>query len=218
MGAAAREKRRRSEVSKVEPVSPELALVDPELARTHLAWMEGAAKVSAALERAPDLPAATEPLAGRRVGTSPWKTAIGVGVALSLGVNGFFVAVVVARDRPAPSAHQPAAAAVGVLVPPTVPDVPAAGTASLGPSASIEQRILSLLVSSPRTRLPAALIDSATRLPKDGLQAVCRDGPADSQLCLVRPTRHRPGEGISVRYTPSPDGRGTFTWSPYRSG
>jgi hypothetical protein len=217
MGAAAREKRRRSEVSKVEPVSPELALVDPELARTHLAWMEGAAKVSAALERAPDLRAATRPQAGRRVRASTWKTAIGVGVALSLGLNGFFLAVVVARDRPAAAAQQPAAA-VGVLVPPAVPDVRAAGTASVRPGASIEQRILSLLVSSPRTKLPTALIDSATGLPKDGLQAVCRDGPADSQLCLVRPTRHRPGEGISVRYTPSPDGRGTFTWSPYRSG
>ena len=206
-------------MSRVEPISPELALIDPELARAHLAWLEDAAKVGvAALESVPDLPAAaTEPQAQMRVRASPWKNAIGVGVALSLGVNGFFVAVLVARDRPAPAAPQPAAA-VGVLVPPAVPDVPAAGTASVRPGASIEQRILSLVVSSPRTRLPAALIDSATGLPKDGLQAVCRDGPADSQLCLVRPSQHRPGEGISVRYTPSPDGRGTFTWSPYRRG
>ena len=207
-------------MSRVEPISPELALIDPELAQAHLAWLEDAAKVgAAALESVPDLPAAaTEPQAQMRVRASPWKNANGVGVALSLGVNGFLVAVVVARDRPTPAAQQQPAAAVGVLVPPAVPDVPAAGTASVRPGASIEQRILSLVVSSPRTRLPAALIDSATGLPKDGLQAVCRDGPADSQLCLVRPSQHRPGEGISVRYTPSPDGRGTFTWSPYRSG
>jgi hypothetical protein len=210
--------RRHSEMSKVEPISPELALIDPELARTHLAWLKRAAEVSAALESVSALPAATEPQAGRQVRASPWKTTIGVAVALSLGLNGFFVAVVVARDRPAPApaAKQPAAA--GVLVPPAVPDVPAAGTASTRPRASIERRILSLVVSSPRARLPAALIDPSTGLPKDGLQAVCRDGPADSQLCLVRPARHRPGEGISVRYTPTPDGRGSFTWSPYRSG
>jgi hypothetical protein len=209
--------RRGSEISTVEPISPELALIDPELARNHLAGLERAAEGSAARESVPDPPAASEPRPGRQVRASPWKAAGGLAVALSLGLNGFFLAVVVAHDRPAPGAQQPAAA-VGVLAPPAVPDVSAAGTAPVRPGAAVEQRILSLLVSSPRTKLPTALIDSATGLPKDGLQAVCRDGPADSQLCLVRPTRHRPGEGISVRYTPSPDGRGTFTWSPYRSG
>ena len=194
-------------MSKVEPISPELALIDPELARAHLAWLERAR------ENVPDLPAAIEPQTGKPVRASPWKTGIGVAIALSLGLNGFLAAVVVARDRPAPVAQQPAAAAaVGVLIPPAAPDAPVRS------GAAIEQRILSLLVSSPRTRLPPALIDSATGLPKDGLQAVCRDGPSNSQLCLVRPTQHRPGEGIYVRYTPSPDGRGTFTWSPYRSG
>lgn len=209
--------RRGSEISTVEPISPELALIDPELARNHLAELERAAEGRAARESVPDPPAASEPRRGRQVRASPWKAAVGLAVALSLGLNGFFLAVVVAHDRPAPAAQQPAAA-VGVLAPPAVPDVSAAGTAPVRPGAAVEQRILSLLVSSPRTRLPAALIDPATGLPKDGLQAVCRDGPADSQLCLVRPARHRPGEGISVRYTPTPDGRGSFTWSPYRSG
>jgi hypothetical protein len=213
----AREKRRRSEISKVEPISPELALIDPELARTHLAWLERAAEVSAALESVPDPPAAIEPQVETQVRASLWRKGAGVAVALSLGLNGFLAAVIVARDHPSPAA-QPPAAAVGVLAPPPVPDVPAAPTAAARSGAAIEQRILSLLVSSPRTRLPAALIDSATGLPKNGLQAVCRDGPSDSELCLVRPAQHRPGEGIYVRYTPSPDGRGTFTWSPYRSG
>jgi hypothetical protein len=205
----------------VEPISPELALIDPELRRAHLAWLEQAAEVRPAPEPEPvrEPSPAIEPQADRwaQVGR-PWRTgAVRVAVALSLGANGFLAAVVVARDRPSLAAQKPAAA-VGVLVPPAVPDAPAAATTSAATSAQIEQRILSLVAQSPRARLPASFVDAATGLPKNGLQAVCRGGPADSQLCIVRPTRHRPGEGVVVRYTPSQDGRGTFTWSPYRSG
>lgn len=201
----------------MEPISPELALIDPEFAKAHLAWLERSAEARSAPESVPDPPAAPAPQVGTQARASLWRTGAGVAVALSLGLNGFLVAEIVARDRPAP-AVQPPAAAVGVLAPPPVPDVPTTPTAAARSGAAIEQRILALLVSSPGTRLPASLIDSATGLPKNGLQAVCRDGPSGTELCLVRPAQHRPGEGIYVRYTPSPDGRGTFTWSPYRSG
>lgn len=201
----------------MEPISPELALIDPELAREHLAWLERSAEARSVPESIPAPSAAPVSQVGTQARASPWRTGAGVAVALSLGLNGFLVADVVARDRPAP-AVQPPAAAVGVLAPPPVPDVPTASTEAARSGAAIEQRILSLLVSSPHTRLPASMIDSATGLPKNGLQAVCHDGPSGSELCLVRPAQHRPGEGIYVRYTPTPDGRGTFRWSPYRSG
>jgi hypothetical protein len=129
--------------------------------------------------------------------------------AVSLGLNGFLAAVVLTRDRPDAAAHP-------ALAVPAPPAVAVGVTAPAGPSA-IEERILSLVVQSARRRLPSTLIDSATGLPKANLQAVCHDGPAGSKLCIVRPAGHKPGEGLTVRYTPTSDARGSFTWSRYRT-
>jgi hypothetical protein len=107
---------------------------------------------------------------------------------------------------------------------PKAPVVLAAATAEtvsgppLAASAAAEQRILALVVQSPSGKLPPALVDRRTGLAKNNLQAVCRSEPSRSFLCLVRPARHRPGEGLYVRYRPSRDGRGSFAWYPYRSG
>jgi hypothetical protein len=227
----------------VEPVSPELALIDPQLARAHLAWLERAAEQSPVVEpveRPVGRPAVsvapppeTVPVAAGNAAPARWSTAAKLVAAASLAANGFLAAVVVARDDPAQSAQavattpaaEAALAASGVsaqFAPPIPPEAPAASSSAEATKAAeramIEQRILSLVVRSPGGKLPQTLVDRATGLPKNNLQAVCRDGPSGSQLCLVRPARHRPGEGAFVRYTPSSDGSGTFTWSRYRTG
>ena len=131
-------------------------------------------------------------------------TAAKIAAAVSLAANGFLVAFVVARDRPA--AVTPPVAAHPSL------------SAPVGRNARVERRVLSLVAVSESRRLPSTLIDSSTGLPKNNLQAVCRDSRSGSQLCVVRPAQHHPGEGLYVRYTPSADGTGRFTWYPYRAG
>jgi hypothetical protein len=174
----------------IEPISPELALVDPDLARAHLEWLESVAR-----HQAGPVPGSAEGRAWHRFGA-----AARIVTALSLAASGFLVAFVVAHDRPA-------SAVPAVAVP-----------AHIGPSGAIEQQLLSLVAASERRRLPSAMVDPATGLPKNNLQAVCRNARSGSQLCVVRPAQHQPGEGLYVRFTSSPDGAGRFTWYSYRTG
>src|SRR5207245_60721 len=85
-------------------------------------------------------------------------------------------------------------------------------------SAAIERRILALVVQSPSGKLPPTLVNHRTGLAKNNLQVICRSAPSKAFLGVVRPARHRPGEGLQVRYRPGPNGRGSFLWYPYRSG
>jgi hypothetical protein len=82
----------------------------------------------------------------------------------------------------------------------------------------VERKILSMVVQSPTGRLPPALVDQRTGLAKDNLQASCHRAPSNSYVCTFRPLQHKPREGLYVRYRPSRDGRGSFTWYPYRRG
>jgi len=175
----------------MEPISPELALVDPDLARAHLAWLESGARHQVG----GPVPGSAEGRAWHR-----FEAAAKIVAALGLAASGFLVALFVARDRPASAAP--------VLATP----------AAVGRSGEIEQRILSLVAVSESRRLPSTLIDPSTGLPKNNLQAVCRDSRSGSQLCVVRPAQHHPGEGLYVRYTPGADGGEHFTWYPYRTG
>src|SRR5437588_268353 len=94
---------------------------------------------------------------------------------------------------------------------------PVLARADLARLAAVEQRILALVVQSPTGKLPPTLVDQRTGLAKNNLQAVCNSAPPSSFLCLVRPARHRPGEGLYVLYRPSRDGRASIAWYPYRS-
>jgi hypothetical protein len=99
---------------------------------------------------------------------------------------------------------------------PGVPKRPAAMARATRGKA--EQKVLNTVIQSPAKKLPRALIDSKTGLAKNGLQALCRpDGPR-SFLCVVQPARHRPREGLYVRYYPNRGGRAAFTWYRYRRG
>src|SRR5947207_2197991 len=87
------------------------------------------------------------------------------------------------------------------------------------PVSAPEREPLNRLVQTPAGKLPRALIDSKTGLAKNGLQAVCRSENARSFLCVVQPPKHRPGEGLYVRYRLNGKGNGgTFTWYRYRNG
>lgn len=81
----------------------------------------------------------------------------------------------------------------------------------------VERKVLALVVQSPVGKLPAALIDRHTGLAKNNLQAVCRISQRSSFLCVVRPARHKPNEGLYVRYRPRRNGVGVFTWHRYRN-
>ena len=85
-------------------------------------------------------------------------------------------------------------------------------------SATAEGRVLAALVRSPGDKLPPSLIDEASGLVENNLQAVCRVVEPSSFSCVVRRLHHRPGEGLRVRYRPTRDGRGVFTWGSYRQG
>jgi hypothetical protein len=82
----------------------------------------------------------------------------------------------------------------------------------------VERKVLALVVQSPAGKLPAALIEGRTGLAKNNLQAVCRLGQQSSFLCVIRPARHKPNEGLYVRYRPRRNGGGVFTWYRYRNG
>ena len=83
---------------------------------------------------------------------------------------------------------------------------------------AVERKVLSAVVQSPTGKLPARLIDRKTGLAKNVLQAICRRSATGSLVCIVRPTRHKSGEGLYVRYRAGRNGRGTFTWYRYRHG
>jgi hypothetical protein len=84
----------------------------------------------------------------------------------------------------------------------------------------LERKLLNLIVQAPAGRLPRELINSKTGLAKNNLHAVCRrEAGRGSFLCLIRPSRHKPGEGLYARYRVKRKGKGgTFTWYHYRSG
>jgi hypothetical protein len=62
------------------------------------------------------------------------------------------------------------------------------------------------------------LINPATGLAENNLQSVCHASIGASFSCVIRPARHRPTEGLYVRYRPASNGRWTLKWYPYRHG
>jgi hypothetical protein len=91
------------------------------------------------------------------------------------------------------------------------------GAAVIRPTiGAVERKVLSAVVQSPTGKLPARLIDRKTGLAKNVLQAICRRSATQSFVCIVRPTPHKPREGLYVRYRVGRNGRGTFTWYRYR--
>jgi hypothetical protein len=200
----------------VEPISPELALIDPELRRRHLALLPDPAPGQ--------VPPADEPAAAVQSAGSSSRLRLG-GVALigaSLFLNGYLVAHLLARDSGA-AALQSASVAfappllTGETPGPSVRSGPTPVRSSPAPSArekhrpvsrvSLERQVLSLVLGLPAKKVPKRLSGGVS------MQSICeRDGQA-VYTCIVRPAQHKPGEGLTIRYV---DGR--FKLAGYRSG
>jgi hypothetical protein len=84
--------------------------------------------------------------------------------------------------------------------------------------ASVERKLLTLLVQSPVGKLPPAMIDRRTGLAKNNLQASCKRSRAQSFLCLVRVAGQPSSKAMYVDYRPGATGKHRFAWHRYRRG
>jgi hypothetical protein len=216
-----------------EPVSPELVLIDPELARRERARLEEKAYLKsvldvAALRRAAESqPAPVEEIV--RPGAQ-WRDAttfakqrlVPAALLCSLAVNGFLIAHFVARGV----GEQATQVAVRMVTLPqstptdsaqTVPPVAAVSTVP-GTKAAVERKVVALILSAPTRRLPRDLIDSTTGLVKNNVQVVCKKQQVQraSFLCAVRLPSEANNKALYVRYRTNKNGRGAFKWYGYK--
>jgi hypothetical protein len=85
-------------------------------------------------------------------------------------------------------------------------------------SAAVERDLLARIVRSPAGKIPRALIDPATGLAKNNLQASCRRAAAPGTfVCEVRPLVHKAGEGLTVRYRQIGRRPAEVSWGRYRT-
>jgi hypothetical protein len=115
-------------------------------------------------------------------------------------------------------AQPPAASAKGRTARKSKPRSPRRTATARETRGNVERTVLNTVIQSPAGKLPRALIDPRTGLAKNGLQAFCRPDNSRSFLCVVRPARHRPREGLYVRYYSNREGTRAFTWYRYRRG
>jgi hypothetical protein len=207
----------------VEPISPELVLIDPELARVARAQLAKRAEIDAIRQVVEAATVASPPSQRPRV-TLPKRfrqQLTFAALSLSVAVNGALLAVVIGGDAaPTAVAAQRAAAAKRPIVAheveatavqriATSPRVRVTGR--LPNKAAVERRILALAFRSPKTTLPPQLIDAHTGLPKNNLQAICRHERARIFRCVVRAVNQR--SSVVVRYRVLLTGRGIYSWS-----
>ena len=180
----------------MEPISPELALIDPELARRNPPC-DFPRPVRT--EHVPVAP--TTPSSGRG-GRASGRAALPL-VALVLGglATGGFLA---ARTL-APTARTASL--------PTAPTTSAVAPASaLSRSAAAQRQVLDLVMGSPPEQLPAELIDRKTGLPTRNLAASCHPATATSFLCDVQLVQPGSPKSFSVRYRPGVIGGARLVW------
>lgn len=218
-----------------EPVSPELVLVDPELARRERARLEERAYLdsvlaAAALQRPVEIsaPQVVEalPVRPRRREYLAYARRRVVPAALlcSLLVNGFLVAKLVTRES------SQSATPVAVRIVTSAPETSTVetsttvasnvGTGNAAPPATaradVEQKLVSLIVSAPAGKLPRKFVDPATGLVKNNVRVVCKPRPRHAFLCAIRLPDNGPRSALFVRYD-TQGGTGTFTWYGYNA-
>jgi hypothetical protein len=227
-----------------EPVSPELVLVDPELARRERARLVERARLDAmaggaTFRRDVEIQPAQAGYAGppkaawRDVADFSRRRLLPAVLMLSLLVNGLLVAHFVARTGNQPSDKQDRVANRVVTLGPSsstgpttqstsvVADTSAYSTspaAVTAPKTLVERRLAALIISAPPRKLPRQFVDATTGLAKNNVQVVCRRRTTRSFLCVVRPPSGAPKEGLYVRYRTGPNGHGVFTWYGYTEG
>jgi hypothetical protein len=218
-----------------EPISPELVLVDPELARRERARLEEKAYLQevldiGALRRAleveqPSVEEIDQPRHWRRdFAIAARLRLVPAALLCSLLANGWFVARLVAH-------HGEEATQVAVRV----VTLPASSTESrlsrnaAGPTSgrtseptttisraltakgAVERKVVSLILAAPARKLPRDFIDPTTGLVRNNVQVVCRKARARSFMCAVRLASRTTQRPLYVRYRMH-NGRGLFTW------
>jgi hypothetical protein len=210
-----------------EPVSPELVLIDPELARRERARLEEKAYLQsvldvAALRRAPER---QPPVAETVRHGAQWRDAtafakrrlVPAALLCSLAANGFLVAHFVARSGSQGAA--PVAARMVTLTDSatTAPPVATVSTAVADTKTAVERKVVALILSAPARRLPRDLIDSTTGLVKNNVQVVCtKKGTPRSFLCAVRLPSDTSSKALYVRYRTDKNGHSAFKWYGYK--
>ena len=227
-----------------EPISPELVLVDPELARI----------ARARLPLVPAAPARREPrprddagddLRSREAGVErepaprrprryrPAVAWVLVAAAVGLGLTGLsvfsgskptFEPAASGTDdrRPQPRAAKPRPTVprIGSALAPRARRRGGAEQADAPPAALLrtaERKILKLLPRAPRGKVPAMLVDRRLGLVRSNVQVVCRrSGDASALSCVVRRARERRRQGLYLTYRARPGGRARIVWHGYR--
>jgi hypothetical protein len=218
-----------------EPVSPELVLVDPELARRERARLEERAYLdsvlaTAALQRQVEIsaPPVVELLPPQRPRRREYlaharRRVVPAALLCSLLANGFLVAKLVTRESS--QSATPVAVRIVTAAPETstietsatvssnvrAPSVAPPPTAK----ADVEQKLASLIISAPSGKLPRKFIDPATGLVKNNVHVVCKPRPRHAFLCAIRLPANGPRNALFVRYR-AQGGSGTFTWYGYK--
>jgi hypothetical protein len=225
-----------------ERVSPELVLVDPELAERELARLTEKARLAelvdtAALRRAvkDEIGPAEPALLGTRRRTATdysRRRLLPAALMGSLLANGFLVA-----DRVTPEGQESSAGVPVVVRLVTVTQGLSGEIASTAPStpsrshrvrsqparhlvatkASVEQKLFSLILAAPARKLPRAFVDPKTGLVRNNVHVVCRRTKKRSFLCAIRRPTNDARQGLFVRYRPGLEGKGVFNWYGYRS-
>jgi hypothetical protein len=216
----------------LEPVSPELVLVDPELAQRERARLEERARLARFVEAAERRrvlevvePQAEEPA------RATWRSNIVSGrrrvlvaaLMCSLFVNGVLVADLVtgthaggstplaARPTPTASTTEELNTSAPVASKRTPTLATAAVTRVVPLKAAVERKLVSLILTAPASKLPRMFVDPATGLVKNNVEVRCHRAVRRSFLCAVR-LPHAVRRALVVRYRVSRNGAARFTW------
>jgi hypothetical protein len=228
--------RERRPLEPLEPreISPELVLVDPELASRARAALEVAARPQAPVFYALDRPRPVPPSVPRAVdppaSTRRRSTVMACFLGASVFVNLVLVAVLISRSTATRESASPIPAAAkrqtgtesdlrpvqegrteGDLTRP-VQNAKVAGLARSG--AAAERAVFVLALSHPHSKVGRKLIDPDSGLVKQNARVTCRQSsgsPGPQFECLVETGITEPA--FNVFYTPSQAGRARITWS-----
>lgn len=216
-----------------EPVSPELVLVDPELARRERAKLEERAQLRAiheaadlrrAVERTLDVPTVVERSPLRSHAVASGRRALAAALFCSLVANGYFVAKLVTQSPtvspvaavvPAPLATtNDQSASAGQNIPQALPPPTyvSASQRAASRKAAVEQKLVSLILTAPARKLPKPFLDQTTGLVKNNVQVACRLKAKQTFLCTIRPPASATRARLLVRYRVRENGTGVFHW------
>jgi hypothetical protein len=216
-----------------EPVSPELVLIDPELARRERAKLEERAQLRAiheaedlrrAVERTLEMTTVPKPSPFRSRATASGRRALATALFCSLVANGYFVAKLITRSPgvspvaavvPAPlaSTNDQSASTVGSIASALrLRTYVSASQRAASRKAAVEQKLFSLILTAPARKLPKAFLDQTTGLVKNNVQVACRSSAKQTFLCTIRPPASATRARLLVRYRVRDNGTGVFHW------